>query len=1156
MSLKMLSAGVLLCLLGSVILASCSDDFMSDGLDGNGAKSNISMTVSYYPDVTTDVQTRTSGDAMEQLRKIAVVVFDEYGQLYDVLNEDSLLGLNKEEKHNDRPQLSEEDRTYNGSWTEGEQACATFRIQGLPFGRYKLYCVANTNITRSEIAFDPTKKEEEIKNYGTEEGKLRSYSLTWNSGDIAANDAMFGFFTVYDEKTSDVPLSRNDAQIVTIDKTTTRLHAWVKRAASKVTVAFDPSGLHQNVSIFIHKVTIKDIPRTCLLGMDNKPVVGENEDPNAVLIKDGETIYYNNKGEEVTVDPGDGDANHLQWMELNNGQTVRGSDHSATSKALFFFENMQGDYSDKEDKERYNKEPKAGWVHAYQERPVDEWNKTPWDYDTKDKIAAGTYIEVEGYYESTNDFNVTSGPIKYRFMLGKNTTYNYNAQRNHHYKVTLKFKGWANQPEWHIEYVEDTPDLDAPDFYMPYNYRERSELPIRFIGDLMTLKVEIVENDWAPYNFDDNLKTISQATYTPPLSLASLTDADSQKNVFMWNRPSWEVRNGISTDPNLATVSGGKGDQYLGFLALTMPLNPPANVLDNYSYSDGDDVLEMLKQIYEKGDKSHDPEWLAQNERSYNAADLTEGQHPKQGEALDQSQTYTVYKDGNATTLLMPLFTRAKSMINAAGWSGNNPYEFHSRIAKLKITATFSVKDKDGNDTEVPLTRYVRVIQRPRITNPKAIWKSVDTKHPNFEVTMMTRKSDALNADYTPFKSNGSWTVEVEKDPNNNFTLDPGPNCEYEKDGKGEENKNKLIGKTNTEMVFKIKFGGKEACGIVHVKYHAEKCSHRIFVRQGDAPIQISGGGATWLSHNLQHGGNGTYNYTTTASVSTDATLVDTPLSFGSYFKYGQLCQGIDESNNDTYWHLKSVQDPTKASLRLSDKKATAAWVEIPCKRFTTTTSAAALNYSWRDVKVVSGETYSLPTYDDFLHLTNNSEFGFGILYGDDAEKTKEKFNEATGYAKMWKPATSAYGMRVVIAYNKGNGNQVYFPLSASGDGRRHQAFMGNDSRPGRLIYGDTDRRLTEEANKKNVYRPIPYNIPYSSGALYWIKKIKDKGHHEADGDYPCAAWDMNYFNFDFGPYTANCLTYYNSGTNSDDQKIWNTGSDALPIRLVKSHAQ
>lgn len=1157
-TLKSLLGSVLVCLFSVVAPVSCIDDFeVADCGTGDGS---IAMTVSYYPNVTNEVQTRAAGNAMEDLRSLAVVVYTDAGQFVDLLDETRLPGLDKTLTHTDRPEMSEEDTKNKGGWTEGEQKRATFRLEGLPFGRYKIYCVANMAVTP-----DMVKLSEGEKTYETDEDKLRSCSLAWNPNNIAANDAMFGYFTEFDEKNIDAPLGRNYAGVVEINRTDIKLHAWLKRAASKVTVAFDGSGLRQNVSIFIHKVTIKDIPRTCFLGKDNTPVAKELKDRDAVLIEDGETIYYGINGETDT-NPGDGEAKHTSWMQIDNGHPYGGSKHEANSKALFFFENMQGDYEDKPadwddekpfNKESYNKEPKAGWVHEYLKRPDADWDKTPWDYDTKDKILAGTYIEVEGYYESTNDLNTTKGPIKYRFMLGKNTTYNYNAQRNHHYKVTLGFNGWANQPEWHIEYIEDKPDLDVVDYlYVPYNYREVTTLPIRFIGDLQTLDVKILENDWAPYVFDDETKKIDLAVGpTGDNSTGVLTGMD---NAFKWNKPSWLVRNGISRDTKIATVKEeggeGHGHQYLGFLALTMPLVPPANVLNDNSYSDGESILNVLKSIYEEGDDTQTPAWLRQDSVHFEAAALTPGEHPTVDErpAEDQSHKYTVYKDGNASTLLMPVFTRAKSMISAAGWSGNNPYEAHSRVAQLRVTAKFYLKNKDKDTT---LVRYVHVIQRPRITNPKAVWRKVGNTT-GFKVKMMTRKGETLNADYTPFKSNGSWTAEVEKDPDNNFTLTAGTNCVADE----KDPQTKLIGKTNTEMEFTINFGGKAACGIIVVKYHAEKCTHRIFVRQGDDPIQISEGGATWLSKNLQHGGDGTYDYTTTASNSTGGTLVDTPLSFGSYFKFGQLSQGIDESNNATYTHLKSVQEPTKAKLRLSNK-TDVAWVDIPCKRFKSRTSSDALNYMWRDVKV-SNETYSLPTFDDFQHLTDNSEFGFGILYGDAATETKEKFVEATGYAAMWKSGTSTYGMRTVIAYNKDNGNQVYFPLSASGDGRRNQAFKGNDTYPGRLLYGDTDYRLTNKRDNKetaNIYRPIPYNLPYSNGALYWIKQIvydkaNKKGHYEASAWYPCAAWDMNYFNFDFGAYTANCLTW--SGNDTDAGKVWNTGSDALPIRLVKSHAK
>ena len=1164
---------MLLCLFGMVVPVSCTDDFgVEDFGTGDGS---IAMTVSYYPNVTNEVQTRAAGNVLEDLRSLAVVVYTDAGKFVK-LDERSLPALDTL-SHEERPKMSDEDVKNKGSWTEGKQKRATFHLEGLPFGRYKIYCVANLPVTP-----DMVKLSEGEQTYESDEDKLLSYSLTWDAQTIANNDAMFGYFTIYDEKNLDMPLSRNNAETVEINKTDVKLHAWLKRAASKVTVAFDPSGLHQNVSIFIHKVTIKDIPRTCFLGKDNAPVVkfDDIDKRHEVLLEDGETIYYNAQGKEVSTDPGSGENNYQSWMELNNGQPVRGSKHEAGSQALFFFENMQGDwehYTDPDNpdllypQEIYNKEPKAGWVHEYLERPEDHWDNTPWDYDTKDRIAAGTYIEVEGYYKSTNDLNTTSGPIKYRFMLGKNTTYNYNAQRNHHYKVTLKFKGWANQPEWHIDYVEEKPDLDVVDYlYVPYNYREMTTLPIRFIGDLQTLDVKILENDWAPYDFNDETKDIKLATGPGRYNDNTSGVLGGMDNAFKWNEPAWYLRNGIN--PELEPVEEGMkniqkeglGDYHLGFLALTMPLDPPANVLHHRSYSDGQPVLDSLKVIYEKGDKTKNPEWLSQDTRHFDAANLKPGEHPMAGEAAaaDQSHKYTVYADGNATTVLMPVFTRAKSMIAAAGWSGNNPYEYHSRIAKLKVEAKFSRK---GGKADTVLTRYVRVIQRPRITNPKAIWRKVDNTK-GFKVKMMTRKSDALNANYTPFKSNGSWTAEIEKNGGENFTLEPGPNCAYayetDEDGVEKENKNKLIGKTNTEMEFTIGFGGNAACGIIVVKYHAEKCTHRIFVRQGDEPIRISEGGATWLSKNLQHGGDGTYNYAETAPASTGGVLVDTPLSFGSYFKCGQLSQGIDESNNATYTHLLSIQKPTKAALRLSNK-TDVEWDKIPCKRFGDRTSNDALRYMWRDVEV-SGETYSLPTFDDFQHLTDHSEFGFGILYGDAATETQTDFEKATGYAEMWDKTTATYGMRAVVAYNKDNGNQVYFPLSISGDGRRHQAFFKETddfTLAGRLLYGDTDYRLSNKRDRKktaNEYRPIPYNLPYSNGALYWIKQIvfdeaNKKGHYEANKYFPCAAWDMNYFNFDFQAYTANCLTWM--GGDTDAGKVWNTGSDALPIRLVQKHA-
>ena len=153
----------------------------------------------------------------------------------------------------------------------------------------------------------------------------------------------------------------------------------------------------------------------------------------------------------------------------------------------------------------------------------------------------GSYIEVEGYYLSQNKNNIGSGPIKYRFMLGKNTTYNFNAQRNHHYKVTLKFHGWANQPEWHIDYVEENPGLYTPDrFYMPYLYNQKADFPVKLNGKCKSLKMEIVENAWGPRLPDDPSNapagTVKATGAVQPGMTLDYYD-------FVWNRYVWETFN-------------------------------------------------------------------------------------------------------------------------------------------------------------------------------------------------------------------------------------------------------------------------------------------------------------------------------------------------------------------------------------------------------------------------------------------------------------------------------------------------------------------------------------------------------------------------------------------------------------------------------------
>lgn len=93
----------------------------------------------------------------------------------------------------------------------------------------------------------------------------------------------------------------------------------------------------------------------------------------------------------------------------------------------------------------------------------------------------GSYIEVKAYYKSGNE-KEGEGEITYRFMLGKDAALDYNAERNHHYKLTLKFKGWANDVDWHIDYrKEPETKLRFPHpFYISYLYGQTAMIPLEF----------------------------------------------------------------------------------------------------------------------------------------------------------------------------------------------------------------------------------------------------------------------------------------------------------------------------------------------------------------------------------------------------------------------------------------------------------------------------------------------------------------------------------------------------------------------------------------------------------------------------------------------------------------------------------------------------
>ena len=423
----------ILFLLSSILLmTSCiySEIEEPDEIPSASETSELSMEVSFRP--LGDVITRSAGDVIKHVDRLWVLAYGEDGklrtkvQVYDGNAEGNKYSYSS----------SELSSSLIPGAAEAQYCNSTFKL-ALPLGEYRIYAVANYDLA----SFTGTEDE------------LKAIRLVWNGSDIASNNPMFGFFT--DNETGEVP---SEVPVISVNKKTGSLHAWVKRAASKVTVTYDASELKDNIYIYLKSVQILDIPKYCPLGNSNTPA------SSSALIHEGEMLTYSSS---PTVQ---------DWPYVSKGNPVYqyGGGHTETAQALYFFENNQG----------------TGSKHGY--HPGD----ASWD---KDQKAYGTYIEVKGYYVNRTADNSSQGPIIYRFMLGKDVTSDFNAERSNHYKVTLKFRNNANDPDWHIVYEPEQPEITIPDpLYISYVPNESVNVPVVVRGGSYstTVKADIIESHW------------------------------------------------------------------------------------------------------------------------------------------------------------------------------------------------------------------------------------------------------------------------------------------------------------------------------------------------------------------------------------------------------------------------------------------------------------------------------------------------------------------------------------------------------------------------------------------------------------------------------------------------------------------------------------
>ena len=401
----------------AITLAGCTDDLTDKTAEITDTEVELLGEVIYKPLVPTEVQTRAEapeGNKYKGIKSLYIFFFDSKGGLIDEYSGDV---------------------DFTPAPTEGsthEHVTFTKRIRA---GQYYIFAVANIS--------DGQKSD--LKKEVTSIETLRNFRLAWDDN-IDDDLEMFGVFKVYDAKetTTDNEDFEGD-ELLTIDRSI-HIRSWVRRAVSKVTVDFDGTNLKDGVTVHIKNAVLKHVASGALLGASSHAVgVADTDvadDDRIVGIMSDYSLTYGN-GES-----------HKAWPTVTKTKAFSPSDvwgeqgvasfHDDNARALPCYENMQGTH---EDKSKFQDSDGDGII----------------DSEEYDGVENGTYLEVEGYYVAERSEYKSQGKIIYRFMLGKDAVNNFDLVRNHHYKITMQFKGYGNDVDWHIEYTEKYLDATYPE---------------------------------------------------------------------------------------------------------------------------------------------------------------------------------------------------------------------------------------------------------------------------------------------------------------------------------------------------------------------------------------------------------------------------------------------------------------------------------------------------------------------------------------------------------------------------------------------------------------------------------------------------------------------------------------------------------------------
>ncbi len=911
-------------------------------------------------------------------------------------------------------------------------------------GKYYIYAVLNTDVNLNSVQTVDD---------------LRSTRIDFITNDISKNLQMFGVFTSGDSEQAE-NMDFEEDKLLTLRPGSAVIHSWARRALAKVTIDFDGSELRNNVTVYIKSARIHTLASWNYLGKESKI-----ESANDTVVSSHTLVYGEGSSANggfrnwPSVSRGSG---RLDSYTLTDGKKIKF--HNEYAPSLVCFENRQG-----------NGEKK------FQDRD----NDGKVDYPTsgtdtshpffRDGMKLGTYLEVQGYYEG----NLSHGPITYRFMLGDNAVDNYDVTRNHHYKVTMKFRGNGNDVDWHVDYKEIPPKIYANDIYASYAYNEAVTIPVRVVGDYVTsIEAEIIENNWHPQTNVDN-----KTYFTNGESVGwSGKDANWKKSSFSY-------------------VQDGVKHKGYGFLSLypssQTTLSAPSGLADWDIQSYAEDY------------------WLGKgsNGKIVNGSTHSSGSLGKR--IYENGEFYEA--DGIKETIFnIEAYTREKNLVKTTGYSGQNFYETGNRIAKIALSVKVNV---DGKTKTIKDT--VTVTQARRVTNPTGVYRSWNNNKP-FHVNLKAADkepsaSETNDGTYSSIKSDGPWRAVIDNIGNPEMI-----------------SLSKYWGDHDSEIDFTINFNGqgskdKSEFAIISIYYHNYTCHHKIFVRRGYAPVSVINNQCRWHVGNVSYRSN------------SELYDVSDPTDEGSLFRYGNLAFAISPLTNKTYGFNKAPGTGNLTGKEASGtSKKTWANITYPSHignipsysivdalvagSGNTPTSATerskAESAAKKSLKTRKDAGKSYPaTFDDFYRLYNgkNVEFAFGVIYGDDCTETATTFDQAFGHCTDDKK-TTGYGMRGVIVYNVVHGRHVMFPIGSSGFGHRDGT--------GRLRYAGRDALMSNDLAESRA--PF-WNIMYSRGALYWLAApLFDSSSYKANMEedpIDANCWDMNYKTMDFNHYGVNAFS-------------------------------